>query len=593
MSAWDGAGGRLAGAVRPAGGRPSGFGYGGVFRVLCGAHPPALVPSSLPPALAAALAELALRELAQAGFGKVDATGRTEATIVADALGVPAALFAFADDGRQSLRAVIAAGWTPPDDPVPVAGVLADALDRPSCVELRPVPPALADAGVGGGLVVRIGTDNRPFALLAALAPDAQPLPTEAWAFLRAAASALHARFALDDTRHALEESRARALAVFETTVDGVITIDERGRIETFNAGAERIFGYEAEEVVGRNVHVLMPEPYHSEHDGYVEAYRETGEARIIGIGREVVGRRKSGATFPLDLAVSEVRLPSGGRIFTGLVRDVSERRVLEREVLRIAEAERRRIGQDLHDGLGQELTAIGLFLRNHAKALDRDGSEAAAEAHRLVGLIDEADTHARGLARSLVPVELERNGLEAALTRLAERAGSLYGADVAAETVGSGPAEASSLHADAASNLFWIAQEAVSNAVQHGRAEHVRVVLVRGADQLRLRIEDDGAGISETLRSGGALDDVPPDGSTEMPPPDDGALSERSVSAPARPADHRGMGLRIMHYRAHLAGGALEIRPGAESGTVVTCTVPLRGPGFQPDRSTTTPPNS
>lgn len=533
------------------------------------------MPLTLRPDLAAPLAELALRELAQAGFGEADATGRTEATIVADALGAPAALFAFADEGRQSLRTAAAAGWEPPAE-VPVEGVLADALARASCVELRPVPAALAAAGVGGGLVVRIGTDRRPFALLGVFPAEPRPFAPEAWAFLRSAAAALHARFALDDTRHALEESRARALAVFETTVDGVVTIDERGTIETFNAGAERIFEYAADEVVGRNVGVLMPEPYHSEHDGYLEAYRETGVRRIIGIGREVVGRRRSGATFPMDLAVSEVALPGGGRIFTGLIRDITERRVLEREVLRIAEAERRRIGQDLHDGLGQELTAVGLFLRNHAKALDREGSGQAAEAHRLVGLVDDADRHARGLARSLVPVELEQNGLEAALARLAERASGLYGVSVEAETTGSGPAEASALTADAASNLFWIAQEAVSNAAQHGHAEHVAVRLVRGADRLRLRVEDDGVGIDGALRRGGVL--APADGEADR----DGAAPQRSVSAPARPADQRGMGLRIMHYRAHLAGGALEIRPGAEGGTVVTCTVPLRGPGFQ-----------
>ncbi len=537
-----------------------------------------MIPS-LPPDLAASLAELSLRELTQASFGEADATGRTEAAIVADALGAPAALFAFADGDRQRLRAAVTSGWEAPADPLPVEGVLAEALGRATCVELRPVPPALAATGVGGGLVVRIGTDARTFALLAVLAPEPRPFAPEAWAFLRDAARALHARFALDDTRHALEESRARALAVFETTVDGVITIDERGRIETFNAGAERIFEYDAEEVVGRNIHVLMPEPYHAEHDGYLESYRQTGVRRIIGIGREVVGRRKSGSTFPMDLAVSEVALAGGGRIFTGLVRDISERRVLEREVLRVAEAERRRIGQDLHDGLGQQLTAVGLFLRGLARTLEGEGSAGAAEAHRLVGLLDEADVQARGLARSLVPVELERNGLEAALARLAERSSALYAVAVEAETTGSGPAEASALHADAATNLFWIAQEAVSNAVQHGRASRVSIRLVRGADQLRLRIEDDGTGFDGTgaeaaVRRGGAVTaPLPTDG------PHDGPL--RSVSAPARPADQRGMGLRIMHYRAHLAGGTLEIRPGAEGGTVVTCTVPLRGSGF------------
>ena len=526
---------------------------------------PDVAPETLPPDLRAAVAELALRELTQAAFGGVDVTGRSEATIVAEAIGAPVALLSLVDDGRQ-LRAGAVAGWDGLPREMPVEGPFADALAVPTCVRLWPVPAPLAAAGVEDGLAVRVGTQDRPFAVLVAAGPSGER--DDVRAFLRAVASAIHARLALDATRRALEESQARAHAVLGTTVDGVITIDARGRIETFNVGAERIFGYDAAEVVGQNVSVLMPEPYRSEHDGYMEAYHQTGVGRIIGIGREVVGRRRSGETFPMDLAVSEVVLPEGTKLFTGVVRDITERRVLEREVLRIAEAERRRIGQDLHDGLGQELTAIGLFLRGHAKALEREGHTRADEAHRLVGLVDDADTHARGLARSLVPVELERNGLETALARLAERATALYGTDVHAETTGSGPAEASALRADAATNLFWIAQEAVSNAIQHGRADHVRVVLVRGADRLRLRVEDDGVG----------FDPPAPDGEAAPEAPD------RDVSAPARAArapDQRGMGLRIMHYRAHLAGGTLEIRPGAEGGTVVTCAVPLRSSGF------------
>ena len=524
---------------------------------------------SLPPPLKAAIAELSLRELAQAAFGGVDVTGRSEATIIAEALDVPVALFSLVDDGRR-LRTTAAARWDGLPDVLPVEEAIEDALAAPSCVLLRPAPDAFAEGGVEGILGVRVGTQDRPFALLVAVAARACEADDTTQAFLRAAASAIHARLALDATRRALETSEARARAVVGTTVDGVITIDARGRIGDFNVGAERIFGYEAREVVGANVSVLMPEPYRSEHDGYLEAYHETGVGRIIGIGREVVGRRKSGATFPMDLAVSEVQLPGGTVLFTGVVRDITERRALEREVLRIAEAERRRIGQDLHDGLGQELTAIGLFLRAHTKALEREGSARAAEAHRLVGHIENADAHARGLARSLVPVELEQNGLETALARLADRATALYGTDVRAETTGTGPAEASALHADAATNLFWITQEAVSNAIQHGRADHVRIVLVRGTDRLRLRIEDDGVGFG-------------PEGLDGEPAP---GAPAREVSAPAgdgRAPDQRGMGLRIMNYRAHLAGGTLEIRPGAEGGTVVTCAVPLRSSGFFP----------
>lgn len=133
----------------------------------------------------------------------------------------------------------------------------------------------------------------------------------------------------------ALRDSEARMKAIVETAVDGIITIDERGLIETVNPAAERLFGYAADELVGKNVHILMPEPYHSEHDGYLEHYQQTAERRIIGIGREVVGRRKDGSTFPMDLAVSEVQLGER-RIFTGIVRDVTQRKQAE-EGLRAA----------------------------------------------------------------------------------------------------------------------------------------------------------------------------------------------------------------------------------------------------------------
>jgi len=144
---------------------------------------------------------------------------------------------------------------------------------------------------------------------------------------------------ALDRKRleQALRESEARLGAILATAVEGIITINEGGQIETVNPAAEQMFGYRADELIGRNVDLLMPSPFHDEPDRYVNNYLQSGRAKIIGIGREVSGRRKDRSVFPVDLAVSETRLPDR-RIFTGFVRDITARKKAE-EALRESEA--------------------------------------------------------------------------------------------------------------------------------------------------------------------------------------------------------------------------------------------------------------
>ncbi len=126
-----------------------------------------------------------------------------------------------------------------------------------------------------------------------------------------------------------IEKSEARLKAVVETAVDGIITINDQGTIESFNSAAEHIFGYSLEEVIGQNVKMLMPKPFHGEHDTYLQNYLRTGKKKVIGIGREVFGRHKDGTKFPLELAVSEVRLAKQ-RMFSGIVRDITKRKQAE-----------------------------------------------------------------------------------------------------------------------------------------------------------------------------------------------------------------------------------------------------------------------
>jgi two-component system, LuxR family, sensor kinase FixL len=133
-------------------------------------------------------------------------------------------------------------------------------------------------------------------------------------------------------TEAQLRASEERYRSIIDSAVDAILVIDQHGHIEAFNAGAERLFGYEATEVLDRNVNMLMPDPYHSEHDAYLTRYLTTGEKRIIGIGREVIGRRKDGGTFPVHLSVGEMAI-DGQRKFTGILHDLTSRVSLETQL--------------------------------------------------------------------------------------------------------------------------------------------------------------------------------------------------------------------------------------------------------------------
>jgi two-component system, LuxR family, sensor kinase FixL len=154
----------------------------------------------------------------------------------------------------------------------------------------------------------------------------------------------------------ALQESEARMRAIFDTAVDAIVTIDEHGIVERMNPAAEKLFGYQESEVAGKNVSMLMPSPYREMHDGYLERYLKTGEKRIIGIGREVVGLRKDGGVFPMELSVAEMQLGSR-RMFTGMVRDITERKQSEAR----------------HQQLMQEIASANEELTNFAYVVSHD----------------------------------------------------------------------------------------------------------------------------------------------------------------------------------------------------------------------------
>lgn len=179
----------------------------------------------------------------------------------------------------------------------------------------------------------------------------------------------------------ALIEREAKLSSILDTAPDAVITIDEMGIIESFNSAAARLFGYSEEEVVGKNIKFLMPSPYREEHDGYLARYRKTGEKRIIGIGRIVVGERRDGTTFPLELAVGEVWIGKR-RLFTGFIRDITERQGTE---------------QRLHDLQGELL---------HVSRLSAMGQMSSALAHELNQPLTAIMNYIKAATRTMSAIE-------------------------------------------------------------------------------------------------------------------------------------------------------------------------------------------
>lgn len=350
----------------------------------------------------------------------------------------------------------------------------------------------------------------------------------------------------------ALQDNAERMRAILDTAVDAIVTIDESGLIESVNPASERLFGYSQSKLLGQNVRFLMPEPYQSEHDGYLRNYLRTGTAKIIGIGREVIGLRADGTTFPMNLSVSEVRL-NGRRLFTGIVHDLTGRRQLEKQILEASANEQRRIGQDLHDGLCQELVGIGFGAENLATRLMQTAPSEAAAARKLAGMMRQAADQARKLAHGLNPVDVRGGGLPAALRDLAEKVSASFSVQcefswdeipfVGDDTT--------------ATHLYRITQEAIGNAIRHGKAKRIQIRLRTENDKLTLAIKDNGLGFPVPDLRPGTVDGAPPTS---------------------------GIGLQSMNYRARLIDGTFNIvsNPGQRGSTVV-CSIRLNTADTRP----------
>jgi signal transduction histidine kinase len=239
----------------------------------------------------------------------------------------------------------------------------------------------------------------------------------------------------------------------------------------------------------------------------------------------------------------------SGKNHWLAVLNDVTERKRLEREIIEIANREQQRIGSDLHDGLGQDLTGVALMLRGVMNQLHKEGSAARLDVEDVISLVNSAIESTRALARGLSPVSADRGGLSAALRALAVRAGDRYGVYVAFYDEMNVPPR---LDETAATHLYRIAQEALTNVIRHSLATEVRIQLENTQDELTLKIEDNGRGFMQ----------YPPEGAN-------------------------GLGLKIMRYRAQMLGGDLVLEPAPNGGALVRCSCPLTQSAFNNERAT------
>ncbi len=331
--------------------------------------------------------------------------------------------------------------------------------------------------------------------------------------------------------KNLLKISQDRLKAVWNTVADAMVVIDTRGAILDVNKAAIHMFGYEEAELLGQNAKTLLPDPHFKEHDVYLHRYSQTERSQSIDQGSEMVAKRKNGQLFPVALTVFRIDHLS---LFTAIVRDLSERVDLQRQILEIAAEEDRRIGQELHDNLQQQLTGLGLLARSLAESLADDSSNYSARAVRLAEGLKDCINTVHNLARGLIPVEVHASGIQSALKQLASSVKQQSQIEWDFYHDGNTDIKDNSL----ATHLYRIAQEAVTNALKHSQAKTITISLSKIDGFQELKISDDGVGIPIQCSAGG-------------------------------------QGFKIMQYRASLFGGNVFIGPSASRGTEVKCRFP------------------
>src|ERR1700733_10794845 len=332
-----------------------------------------------------------------------------------------------------------------------------------------------------------------------------------------------------------LQEERNFVSAILDTVGALVVVLDSEGRILRFNPACELTTGYAMEEVQGKCIWDLFLVPEETER---FRSMFEVLRTDLLPQDYQTYWVTRHGDKRLI--AWSSTLLPGVGEsahyiIATGI--DITERKHLEKAILDISAREQRRIGQDLHDGLGQHLTGIAFMAKVHEAKLAEQKRSETEDAAKIVKLVNEAIHKTRELARGLLPVVSDSYGLMSALQLWAAEVEDLF--RVACRFQCETPVL---IHDDTmATHLYHIAQEAVNNAIKHGNPRRVLIQLTAEEGRGTLLIKDDGKGIAEN------------------------------------PANAQGMGLHIMNYRAGVIGGTLEVRRDTPRGTVVTCIFPVR----------------
>ncbi len=382
-----------------------------------------------------------------------------------------------------------------------------------------------------------------------------------------------HARRAIDRAESALRTREAHLRSILDTVPDATVVIDERGLITSFSAAAVRQFGYTESEVLGRNVNILMPEPYHREHDGYIGRYVATGEKRIIGIDRVVVGLRKDGSTFPMKLAVGEVR-SGNGRFFTGFIRDLTEReesearlQEIQNELARLARLnELGEMASTLAHELNQPLAAIANYAQGCVRLLKDVEQGPAAQMREALEDTARQSLRAGEIIRHLREF-VTRGETEKAphdLRKLIEEAGALAlvgSRELGVRSVFAFSPNTKEVLVDRVQiqqvliNLMRNAMEAMRDA---GRRELIVRTLPGGPDRMVVEVEDTGPGISDEIAA---------------------RLFQPFVTSKA---SGMGIGLSISRRIVEAHRGDISARRNENGGTTFRFSLPVAGQGAE-----------